>query len=425
MRQIRNYTVEDIPIGVGGMGQVLRGVSSEGIPVAIKEILPEFVSDPEFRYRIDQEVKFLVMLNQKLGGTRSVVRVFESFELDGKLYIVMELVEGRNIEQLVGQEGALPFDRAGKYMEHILDSLQSVHEQHVVHRDIKPGNIMIRPDNSICILDFGVAKDSGGPIGSGHTVTGTVIGTDGYMSPEQANGMSIDHRSDIYSLACVFFFMLTGHHAYVNEGNDVKMMMEIVNKPFPQLSKYMPGLPPGLQQIIDKASDKNMMRRYQSCREFNGELKRLLHGGTMIDAPTSTSEIIISVGRENCDIVAGADNYKVSRHHADIKYVMLSGGRFYVYTDCSSNGSTVNGTKLLKGMSYNIPVGTTPEILLANDPSSRLDWSAVERLMQERLPKSEQSGKPKKHKAKTDADNRQAVTGKGFLRRLKTLFKHK
>lgn len=417
MKQINKYLVEETPIGVGGMGRVLRGTDPNGMPVAIKEILPEFVSNAEFRYRIDQEVKFLMMLNDRLGGTRSVVRVYDSFEQDGMLYIVMELVEGQNIEQLVSLEGHLPLPRAGAYMEAILDAMQQVHEQHVVHRDIKPGNIMVRPDNSICILDFGVAKNSEG-VGSGHTLTGTVIGTDGYMSPEQANGMSIDHRSDIYSLACVFFYMLTGHHAYVNEGNDVKMMMDIVNKEFPRLNKYVSGLPTNIQQVIDKASDKNMMRRYQSCREFNSELRRILHGGTMIDGPVETTEISVSIGRENCDIVAGFNNYKVSRHHADVKYVVLSGGTFYVFTDCSSNGTTINGTQLKKGMSYNIPLGMSPEILLANDPDSRVDWQEVERIINAKLSISQ--AQTDKNKPSVPRDNKPANSTKrhGLLSRL-------
>lgn len=418
MRQIGKYTVDDNPIGSGGMGQVLRGWMPDGRPVAIKEILPEFVSDVEFRFRINQEVKFLVMLNQKLNGHRGVVKVYDSFELNGHLYIVMELVEGRDIEHIITASGRMPFAQAMRYMLRILDTMQLVHEQQVVHRDIKPGNIMVRPDEEICILDFGVAKNADSSTQS-HTVIGSIIGTDGYMSPEQANGMSIDHRSDIYSLACVLFYMLTGQHAYQKTGNDVQMMIDIVNKPFPRLDKYVSGLPSGIQDVMDKASDKNMMKRYQSCREFRMDLMRVAGIGTRIDPPVATNEIGVSIGRENCDICAGTDNYKVSRHHADVTFKVFTGGRYYVYTDCSSNGTTIDGTPLRKGMSYNIPEGTHPVIWLANDPSSSLDWAEVLREIQSRMPREVQPAKPE---PKSEPSHKESS---GFLHKIRSLFSHK
>lgn len=402
------------------MGQVLKGMAPDGTPVAIKEILPEFVLNDEYRKRIDLEVGFLRKLNQRLGGNRSVVHVYESFELNGFLYIVMELVEGRNIEQIVSTEGKLPLSRVVRYMLRILDTMQLVHEAKVVHRDIKPANIMVRPDEEICILDFGVARNADAPQGvKGGTVSGTVIGTDGYMSPEQANGLSIDHRADIYSLSCVLFYMLTGTHAYQNNGNDVMMMMDIVNKPFPRLNKFVKGLPSGIQEVMDKASDKNMMRRYQSCREFRMDLMRMAGIGTRIDAPVESSEVSVSIGRENCDICAAMDNYKVSRHHADVTFRVFTGGRFYVYTDCSSNGTTIDGNHLRKGMSYNIPEGHNPIIYLANDPSSPLDWSLVLQVINSRIPSDSQTSQG--HAA---SDNEPEKPSRGFFSRLKAMFGH-
>jgi len=393
MKQISNYQVEDTPIGSGGMGQVLKGYAPDGTPVAIKEILPQFVMDMEYRSRIDREIGFLQKLNND-----NIVKIYDHFQLGNNLYIVMEMVEGRNIEQFVGQHGAIPVAQAVQYMVKILKTIQYVHEQNIIHRDIKPSNIMIRPNNEICLLDFGIAKDTTSTVGG--TLVGTVIGTDGYMSPEQADGMSIDHRSDIYSLGCVFFFMLTGHHAYNKLGSDVETMLNIVNKPFPRISEYVEGVPQSIQNVMDHATDKNMLKRYQSCREFCSELMKVSGIGTRISG-NKQQGISVSVGRENCDICVGVNNYKVSRHHADIHLRHFTGGTYYVYTDCSSNGTLIDGKMYTKGMSCNIQNGTTPTIYLAADPTSQLNWEEVRTLIAVRLKEANSMNEEKDVKGKT------------------------
>lgn len=372
MRQVGKYIVEDVPLGSGGMGRVLKGAAPEGFPVAIKEILPIFVSDVEYRARIESEINFLKKLNNP-----NVVKVYDHFEQDGNLYIVMELVEGHNIEQYVGINGPIPWQDAARYMVKLLETMQDVHEHGIVHRDIKPGNIMIRPNGEICLLDFGVAKDVSNNNRSGGTVVGTIIGTDGYMSPEQSQGLSIDHRSDVYALGCVLYFMLTGKHAFGSTGSELTMHKIITEGKFPKLSDSIKGLPSSLQTVLDHAVDKNMMRRYQSCREFASQLAKVMPGGTQINSANRTREISVSVGRENCDICIAPESLKVSRHHADITKRHFTGGEFFIFSDCSSNGTMINGQMLRKGMSYNIPVGQNPEILLAGDPSCRLDMAEV------------------------------------------------
>ncbi len=374
MRQIGKYSVEDTPIGSGGMGQVLRGYGPDGIPVAIKEILPQFVSDIEYRSRINSEIDFL-----KKVSHRNVVKVYDYFQLDEKLYIVMEFAEGKNIEEFVRANGPIPLDEAVGYMVNILDTMNYVHSLNIVHRDIKPGNIMIKPDGNICILDFGVAKDLGGGVGGDGkpvTVFGSVIGTDGYMSPEQAEGFTIDQRTDIYALGCVFFFMLTGHHAFEQNGPDVQVAIDILHKPFPRLNTYVKKMPDWVQPVLDHAVDKNMLNRFQTCQQFRDALAPFVKG-TVMDRQQQ-GNITITVGRENCDILIGINNFKVSRHHADINFKQFTGGRYYVYTDCSSNGTIIDGRQYTRGMSYNIPEGSRPEIYLAGDPSCRLDVADIE-----------------------------------------------
>lgn len=380
MRQIGKYAVEDIPLGSGGMGQVLKGYAPNGETVAIKEILPTFVQDVEYRSRIESEINFLKKLDND-----HVVRVFDHFEIDGKLYIVMEFVDGLNVEQYVEQNGRVGWQDAVKYMIMLLQTMQDVHEHGIVHRDIKPGNIMIRDTGGICLLDFGVAKDISQSSSHSHTVLGTVIGTDGYMSPEQASGLSIDHRSDIYALGCVLYFMLTGSHAFGNQKSELGLQIAISQGNFPRLSEKIKGFPSALQTVLDHAVDKNMMRRIQSCREFAAELSAVLPGGTAVSTASGTDALSVSIGRENCDVCVGSHNLKVSRHHADIRIKNFTGGKYFVYTDCSSNGTVIDGERIVKGMSYTIPAGSNPEIFLAGDPSCRLDIKEVEELLNSKM----------------------------------------
>jgi serine/threonine-protein kinase len=401
MKQISIYQVEDIPIGSGGMGCVMKGYATNGTKVAIKEILPEFVTDMEYRSRIDREIGFL----QKLNSDK-IVKIYDHFQIGNNLYIVMELVEGLNIEQYVEKNGPIPEEEAVNMMDQILQTVQYVHEQGIIHRDIKPSNIMIRPNKEICLLDFGIAKDVNT---SGGTLLGTILGTDGYMSPEQADGMSIDHRSDIYSLACVFFFMLTGHHAYKKEASEVQTKLNIVNNPFPRINKYKKGITAGIQDVMDHATDKNMLKRYQSCREFRTELMKVARRGTQLNSNSSEQGVSVSIGRENCDICVASDNYKVSRHHADVKFRSFTGGAFYVYTDCSSNGTKIDGQMYTKGMSCNIQKGKVPAIYLAGDPSCRLNWEEVCQLVDEKVRQLQGEQQPEEQSLKTVELSREDV----------------
>lgn len=374
MRQIGNYTVEDIPIGSGGMGQVWKGFSVDGTrEVAIKEILPQFVIDPEYRMRIESEINFMKMLDND-----RVVKIYDSFELGQSLYIVMEYIDGLNVEQYVNTNGRLKWQEAVRLMIQVLDTLQYVHEQGIIHRDIKPGNIMIKKNGDICLVDFGVAKAvSKGGGGKKGTLFGTVIGTDGYMSPEQANGYDIDHRSDIYALGCLLFYMITGTHAFDSTKSELELHSDIRSGKFPRLSDIIKGVPSSLQKVIGHAVDKNMMRRYQSCREFACELASLQTVRTDILIPGGAGAPKVSIGRENCDIIIGQKNNRVSRYHAEVELKENTGGKYYVFTDMSSNGSFIDGRKLTKGMTHLIRPDDDPIILLAGEADSRLDFNEV------------------------------------------------
>ena len=385
MKTISIYQVEDNPIGHGGMGRVLRGTDPQGRQIAVKEILPEFASDFEIRTRTEREVELLQQFNND-----SIVKVYDQFPLGDNFYIVMEFVDGLNVEQYVQKYGAIPYERATRFMVKILEAMQFVHEKNFVHRDMKPSNIMIRNDERICILDFGIAKDLGSRGGGTVTVIGTIIGSDGYMSPEQADGFDIDHRADIYALGCVFYYMLTGHHAYNTLSTDFDTRLNIANTPFPKLSKHSKkSFPAKLQEILDHATDRNMMKRYQSCREFRKDLENLLpsvSSSHTIISQNKTDNIFITVGREGCDIMIDDPQMKVSRNHLDIAYKQFTGGRYYVITDHSSNGTLINGKKICRNESESIPAeGSSPVIFLACDENYQVNWSEVQRLISKKI----------------------------------------
>lgn len=380
MYQISQYRVEDTPIGEGGMGRILLGYTPEGERVAIKEILPEFAADLEQRFRISQEMRFLKRLQHK-----AIVKIQDSFMYNDRFYIVMELVNGLNLEQYVQQHGTFDGPTAKDFMIKILDVLQYVHNQDVIHRDMKPSNIMVRDNGDICLLDFGIAKD----LHSQHTQFGTIIGSDGYMSPEQATAGTIDARSDIYSMGCVFYFMLTGQHAFPPQASQAELLLAVTEGKFPKLTSKNTRLDKETlllyEKIIEQATDRNMLQRFATCTAFiQAFTPHKPTGSGTVQSHRNDGRCFITLGREGCDICFNDPNYKVSRHHAEIEWRNFTGGSYYIFRDDSSNG-TVIGQSLVHHMSYHIASsGPLPNIYLAGDPQQQVDWDTVKSLLRQR-----------------------------------------
>ncbi len=332
--KISIYNVKDEPIGRGGMGQVYLGSDAMGNKVAIKEMLAQYVLDGDLRARFHQEIHILNKLEHP-----SIVKMYASFEERGNLYLVMEYVEGETIEQYIKRRGVIEESEAIRIMSDVLSALGYAHQKGYVHRDIKPSNIMIRNNGNVCLLDFGIAKDMNRK-NSQLTVGQLTIGTDGYMSPEQAEGYNIDHRSDIYSLGCVLFFMLTGRHAVQKQSSDVATRMFIIQNDFPKAISFNFNLSNKIQRVLDKATQKNMLMRFQSCREFDLEMSS---GETAVDNNFFDGHVV-SIGREGCDIVIS--HPKISRRHLDVVKEITSEGELYTFRDRSTNGTMINEKKI-------------------------------------------------------------------------------
>ena len=364
-------------VGKGGMGCVYESLDSSNNKVALKMMSAKAAAHPDYREMFDHEVSSL----RKLSHPSIVKIVGEPFsDAGGNLFLPMEFVEGKTISQIVQANGAFNEQEALSIFVKLLDAFSYIHNKSCIHRDVKPSNIMIRPDGSICVIDFGIAKDS--KTSTGKTI-GRVVGTDGYMSPEQANGFNIDTRTDIYSLGCLLHYMLTGTHAIPKQSNDYDTICAILENNFPIVSEKGFTVSDKTQKAILTAVNKNMTLRFQTTEEFKAAL-------------TDKAICKISVGRSNCDITLYGEY--VSSHHLDIIWEPQNEkASSYKVTikDHSTNGTGVNGRKI-KNESYSFMINQSVKSLM-NDPSSLpqvmiaglashiLEWKTVLNILFEKM----------------------------------------
>ena len=257
------------PIGAGGMGEVYRARDPRlAREVAIKVLLEDSTTDPERLRRFEQEARAVGALNHP-----NLLAVFDTGLHDSVPFVVFELLEGETLrERLAGKALALP--KVLDYAVQIARGLAAAHEKGIVHRDLKPENLFLTRDGRIKILDFGLAKlrpplDSGDvgaetPTASVLTDAGKVLGTVGYMSPEQVRRSPADHRSDIFSFGSVLYEMLSGKQAF-RRPSGIETMNAILKEDPPELSRTDSNLPPTLVRILARCLEKNPDDRFRSC----------------------------------------------------------------------------------------------------------------------------------------------------------------
>lgn len=272
-------------LGQGAMGIVYKAIDEriERI-VAIKTLqvdsnIPE-EKMAEFRERFVHEAQYAGKLNHP-----GIVTIFDAEEVNGMSYIAMEFVDGKTLEQIIESNNDMTVSRMIEIMGEICDGLSYAHKNDVVHRDIKPSNIIITTDGHAKITDFGIAKVST----SSNTVVGTILGTPGYMSPEQITGKSVDHRTDIFSLGAVFYEFLTQRKAFPGE-NLTEILYRVMNENPPPVSVVNPMVPPVFDNIISRALRRNAEERYRSIDFLEQDIKRVELTLTM----TGTSEFGLS-----------------------------------------------------------------------------------------------------------------------------------
>jgi eukaryotic-like serine/threonine-protein kinase len=275
--QIGKYEVLS-ELGRGGMGVVYRAEDKFiGREVAIKTLTDV---TPELRQRFLVEAKSGVLNHQ------NIVTVYDFGEQDGSPYIVMEFLRGDSLERVLKSGRPLPLVEKLEIVRQVCEGLGYAHSKGVVHRDIKPANIMVQPDGHIKIVDFGIARLESA---SGHTVTGAVIGTFHYISPERLKGEPSDGRADIWACGVMLYLMLTGRLPF--PGEDISALHKVVNEQFEPLSNFLTNYPPALDFIVDRALAKNPDDRFGSAEEMaadieaiNEELKRARVGEVLAQA---------------------------------------------------------------------------------------------------------------------------------------------
>ena len=247
-------------LGHGGMGGVYIGFDSRTkMLVAIKTLFSEFSRDEAYVRRFQREAE----VYRKLSHPNIVAFVDAGFE-NGSYFIAMEHVKGQALDSIIKNAGALPFDSAVKIMGHLADAIAHAHEQGVIHRDLKPQNIMISEEGVVKLLDFGIAQTDDGLV---KTVTGSILGTFFYSSPEQNQGKKIDERSDLYSLGLVFYEILTGKRALM--GNTLLEVTAFqMRSAIPTPSTIVSEIPHNLDKIVMKLLEKNPNNRYETANEL-------------------------------------------------------------------------------------------------------------------------------------------------------------
>lgn len=265
-RRIAGYLLED-EIGRGGMAVVYRARDLRlGRTVAVKLLAPELARNDTFRQRFTHESRVAASIDHP-----HIVPVFEAGETEGVLYLAMRHVEGRDLRALLDREGRLPLETVCRMALQVASALDAAHAHDLVHRDVKPGNILVaagtdgdHPEH-LYLTDFGLTKKSLSL--TGFTRVGQFVGTLDYVAPEQISGRPVDGRCDVYSLACVVFEMLTGAPPFRRE-EDMALLWAHQYDPPPALTALRPELPAAVDAVLARALAKSPDDRYGTCRGF-------------------------------------------------------------------------------------------------------------------------------------------------------------
>ena len=256
-------------VGTGGMSSVYKAHDQLlERNVALKVLHPHYGDDDEYVERFRREARAVAQLSHP-----NIVTVIDRGEADGHQFIVFELIDGENLKELVNRTGPLPVRRAVELTVAVADGLSFAHQHGLVHRDVKPQNVLLNGDGEAKVTDFGIARSL--DVEHGVTQTGTVLGTSNYLSPEQASGKQVTPATDVYSLGVVLYELLTAEVPFPGE-NFVAVAMKHINEPVPDILERRPDVPLRLVAAMERALEKDPVRRFTSMAEFASELRQCI-----------------------------------------------------------------------------------------------------------------------------------------------------
>ena len=265
-QEIRGYKLIE-RIGEGGFGVVYRAKQpAVDREVAIKVILPEFAEHPEFVRRFEAEARMVAKLEHP-----HIVPLYDYWRDEEGAFLVMRWLRGGSLRDAL-ESGPWEVGAVGQLLEHITDALSLAHEHGVIHRDLKPGNILLDEAGNAYLTDFGIAKDVAG---EGLTQTGKIVGSADYLAPEQAKGEPVTPKSDIYALGVLLYEMLTGEHPFP-ELTPIQRLQKHLNEPLPSIRRFRPELSIELNNVIQRATAKDPAERYTDVREMLEACRRVL-----------------------------------------------------------------------------------------------------------------------------------------------------
>ena len=285
-------------IGVGGMAEVYRATDNVlGRIVAVKVMLPQFASDENFARRFKQEAASAANLSSPY-----IVNVYDWGQDDGTYYIVMEFVRGSDLKTAIKERGAINQRKVAEIGSQVCQALSVAHKQDIIHRDVKPQNIMVQPDGNVKVMDFGIARAKNSTMDK----TASVLGTAHYISPEQAQGKDLTPASDLYSLGVVMYEAATGKLPFDGPDAVSVAMKQVQEIPVPP-SEIKPDIDPGLEAIIMKAMSKNPGERFATAMEMRYALNDFLMGRPVnVGGFTSAQTAVIGgMGSAQTQVMAG------------------------------------------------------------------------------------------------------------------------
>jgi tRNA A-37 threonylcarbamoyl transferase component Bud32 len=345
------YEVEEL-VGTGGMSSVFRAHDRLlDRKVALKVLHQQYSEDEEYIERFRREARAVAALSHP-----NIVTVIDRGEHDGRQFIVFEYIDGENLKALIQRRGPAPVTTALELAMQIARGLSFAHQQGLVHRDVKPQNILLNGDGQAKVTDFGIARSL--DVQHGMTQTGTVLGTSDYIAPEQAQGQRVDEHTDVYSLGVVLYEMLTNEVPFPGE-NFVAVAMRHINEEPPSIRDKRPDVSPRLEAAVQRAMAKRPEDRFQTMADFCHELE-----ADLAEAQGATVVAPALPGRSRAPRRQGANPWPIVL--ALLTLIAIGGVIAYIATrddgnSTSSGGGASGGAITLKATGAYDPFGTGGE----------------------------------------------------------------